>query len=86
MAFEAGKPVDKEFKDVRPDLAKNARRYTREYTEAEGYKVDICSRKTMCRGPACTEQNIKIAKGELRLGLSIPFDDGEGSSYVYKHW
>jgi hypothetical protein len=28
---------------------------------------------------------VKITKGELRLGLSIPFD-GEHETMVYKHW
>lgn len=37
LAFEAGKPVDKEFKGVREDLAKSAPRYVHEYRDAEGY-------------------------------------------------
>jgi hypothetical protein len=49
------------------------------------YKVDVASRASACRGGDCLAKNVKITKGELRLGLSVPFD-GEHESMVYKHW
>jgi hypothetical protein len=50
------------------------------------YKVDVATRGTAaCRNSDCPEGATKIAKGELRLGISVPFD-GEHESWVYKHW
>lgn len=39
LAFEEGRPVDKEFKGVCAELAKVAPRYSKEYRDAEGYVV-----------------------------------------------
>jgi len=48
--------------------------------------VDVASRGTAgCRYADCPGGGAKIAKGELRLGICVPFD-GEHSSWVYKHW
>ncbi|KAJ4373084.1 hypothetical protein N0V83_003375 [Neocucurbitaria cava] len=85
LAFENGKPVDKEFKGIREDLAKNVRRYGHEFPNAQGYKVDTPKRAAACRGPDCLSKGTNVLKGELRLGLAIPFD-GEHVSWVYKHW
>ncbi|CAO2650026.1 Nn.00g013180.m01.CDS01 [Neocucurbitaria sp. VM-36] len=85
LAFEKGKPIDKEFKGIREDLAKSAPRYAQEYRNAEGYKVDVAKRAAGCRGQDCLYKGTKIVKGELRLGLAIPFD-GEHVSWVYKQW
>jgi len=84
LAFE-GQPVDKNFKGIREDLAKDAQRYAKEYTDVSFYKVDVAGRACACRGSDCLSKNVKITKGELRLGLSVPFD-GEHESMVYKHW
>jgi hypothetical protein len=84
LAFE-GEPVSKDFKGIREDLAKDAQRYAKEYTDVSFYKVDVASRASACRGGDCLAKNVKITKGELRLGLSVPFDR-EHESMVYKHW
>ncbi|EDU45103.1 zf-parp-type zinc finger protein [Pyrenophora tritici-repentis] len=85
LAFESGKPADKEFKGVREDLAGNAQKYAKEYTNATGYKVDVAVRAAACRGGDCLAKGIKILRNELRLGILVPFD-GEHSIMVYKHW
>ncbi|EOA87892.1 uncharacterized protein SETTUDRAFT_27830 [Exserohilum turcica Et28A] len=85
LAFEHGMPVDKQFKDIREDLAKDAPKYGQEYQNAMAYKVDLAARAAACRGKDCLSKQIKITKGELRLGILIPFD-GEHASTVYKHW
>ncbi|OAL45666.1 glucocorticoid receptor-like (DNA-binding domain) [Pyrenochaeta sp. DS3sAY3a] len=85
-AFENGAPTDKAFKGISEDLAKVAPVYrSKEYDNAEGYKADVAVRAAACRGPACGSQGIKIAKGELRLGILVPFD-GDHGSWMYKHW
>ncbi|KAG9185928.1 hypothetical protein G6011_07259 [Alternaria panax] len=85
LAFEKGKPVKKDFKGIRQDLAKDTRRYAKEYTDVSFYKVDVAGCACACCGGDCLAKNVKITKGELRLGLSVPFD-GEHESMVYKHW
>ncbi|KAL1792531.1 hypothetical protein ACET3X_009038 [Alternaria dauci] len=85
LAFEEGKPVDKTFKGIREDLAKDARKYAREYKNVSFYRVDVAGRICACRGGDCLAKNVKITKGELRLGLSVPFD-GDHETMVYKHW
>jgi hypothetical protein len=45
----------------------------------------VATRAAGCRGAACQDTGVKIVKGELRLGLGVPFD-GEHSSWQYKHW
>ncbi|KAF1848830.1 zf-PARP-domain-containing protein, partial [Cucurbitaria berberidis CBS 394.84] len=85
LAFENGGPVDKEFKGIRGDLAKAAPRYAQEYLNADGYQVDVPTRAAACRGADCLSKGIKVTKGELRFGISVPFD-GEHGSWVYKHW
>jgi hypothetical protein len=78
--------VDKEFKGIDADLAKVAKRYGGDIVNAEGYKVDIATTgRAGCRKSDCPRGSSKIAKGELRLGISVPFD-GEHSSWQYKHW
>jgi hypothetical protein len=50
------------------------------------YKADVATRGTAaCRNADCPEGAAKIVKGELRLGLSVPFD-GDHESWQYKHW
>jgi hypothetical protein len=50
------------------------------------YKVDIAKRAAAgCRNSACPSNGVKIQKGELRLGICIPFD-GDHSLWQYKHW
>ncbi|EUC43031.1 hypothetical protein COCMIDRAFT_101987 [Bipolaris oryzae ATCC 44560] len=85
LAFEKGMPVDKGFKDIREDLAKNSRKYAKEYRDAEGYKADVATRAAACRGGDCVSDNIKIIKGHLRLGILVNFD-GEHVTPYYKHW
>lgn len=86
LAFEEGKVTDKTFKGVNTDLAKVAKRYDGEITDAESYKVDVASRSTAgCRNSDCPDNGVKIQKGELRLGFLVPYD-GEHSSWRYKHW
>jgi hypothetical protein len=85
LAFEHDGPVDKDFKGICTDLAKDARRYGKEYHDVSRYKVDVAKRQAACRGAECLEKNIKITKGHLRLGLSVPFD-GDHETMVYKHW
>ncbi|KAF2871417.1 hypothetical protein BDV95DRAFT_462473, partial [Massariosphaeria phaeospora] len=85
QAFEEGRVPDKDFKDVREDLAKFAPRTYGEITNAVGYKVDIASRAAGCRNSACKDKGVKIAKGELRLGIATPFDD-DHEIWVYTHW
>ncbi|KAI8930803.1 hypothetical protein NX059_011826 [Plenodomus lindquistii] len=85
LAFEAGKPVDKEFKGVREDLAVAAPRHVREYTDAQGYKADVARRSAACRGTVCSQTSAKVLKGELRLGILVDYD-GDHSSWYYKHW
>ncbi|KAJ4349507.1 uncharacterized protein N0V89_008123 [Didymosphaeria variabile] len=83
LALEEGKVIDKEFKDIRPDLVKT---YQGEIRDAIGYKVEVTpSARAGCRAAACKDLGIKIQKGELRLGILRPFD-GEHVSFVYKHW
>jgi len=85
LAFEHGKPVDKTFNGIRKDLAQSAPRYAREYTDAQGYKADVPIRTAACRGSACSRQNSKVLKGELRFGILVDYD-GEHSSWYDKHW
>jgi len=85
LAFDEGKPVDKEFKGIREDLAKDARKYGKEYRDAIGYQVDVVARAAACRGGECLSKSITITKGNLRIGINVPFD-GEHTSTMYKHW
>ncbi|KAH7412269.1 hypothetical protein DE146DRAFT_751396 [Phaeosphaeria sp. MPI-PUGE-AT-0046c] len=86
LAFENGKIVDKDFKGVNIELAKVPKRYGEEIRDATGYKVDVATRGTAsCRKSDCPMGAVKIAKGELRLGISVSYD-GEHESFVYKHW
>jgi hypothetical protein len=49
-------------------------------------ELDIATRGTAsCRKSDCPWGTSKIAKGEMRLGISVPFD-GEHESWQYKHW
>ncbi|KAJ4299355.1 hypothetical protein N0V90_004600 [Kalmusia sp. IMI 367209] len=85
LALEEGKILDKEFKDIRPDLVQFGG-YGGEITDAVGYKVEVTKRAAAgCRGAACKEQGAKIAKGYLRLGIARIFD-GEHETWQYKHW
>ncbi|KAF2846563.1 zf-PARP-domain-containing protein [Plenodomus tracheiphilus IPT5] len=85
LAFEAGRPADKEFKDIREDLATVAPSYVREYTDAQGYKADVSTRAAACRGTACSQKGAKVVKGELRLGILVDYD-GDHANWYYKHW
>jgi len=85
LAFELGKPSNKDFKGIREDLAQNAQKYAVEYTNAAGYKVDVAVRAAACRGDDCLAKGIKIECDELRLGILVSFEE-EHSSLVYKHW
>lgn len=86
LAFENEDVVDKEFKGIGADLAKVPRKYGGEIQNATGYKVDIATRgNASCRKSDCPKGALKIAKGELRLGVSVPFD-GDHESRQYKHW
>jgi hypothetical protein len=86
LAFENDGVVDKEFKGLDGELAKVAKRYGGDIINATGYKVDIATRGTAsCRKSDCPWGTSKIAKGEMRLGISVPFD-GEHESWQYKHW
>lgn len=78
-------PVDKTFKGICEELAKDAPKYAKEYTDAIGYKADIATRAAACRGGTCVPEKVKITKGELRLGIYVDFD-GEHTSTYYKHW
>lgn len=50
------------------------------------YKVDVAARGTAsCRKSDCPAGAVKIAKGELRLGISVSYD-GDHDSLQYKHW
>ncbi|KAH7082651.1 hypothetical protein BKA63DRAFT_394085, partial [Paraphoma chrysanthemicola] len=84
QAFENEGVVDKDFKGKRADLAKASPRYN-DIMNAEGYKVDIAKRATGCRNAQCPSEGSKILKGEVRLGICVPFD-GDHSSWLYKHW
>jgi hypothetical protein len=56
------------------------------FANVRSYKADVATRGTAaCRNADCPEGATKIAKGELRLGLSVPFD-GDHESWQYKHW
>ncbi|ORX96593.1 hypothetical protein BCR34DRAFT_607580 [Clohesyomyces aquaticus] len=86
LAFEAGKIVNKDFSDIRKDLVKGPT-YVKfeEITDAVGYKVEVTTRAAAkCRGAVCKPAGIKIAKGELRLGIATLW--GEHESWCYKHW
>lgn len=84
LALEEGKVVDKEFKDVREDLAKPFAED--EIRDAVGYKVEMTQRGAAnCRGRDCAEKGIRIAKGELRLGIATLWGE-EHESWKYKHW
>jgi hypothetical protein len=101
LAFENDAVVDKDFKGIRTDLAKQAKKYGGEITNATrfdrqfyiqdafadsySYKVDVATRAAGCRSAICQDKGVKIVKGELRLGLGVPFD-GEHESWQYKHW
>jgi hypothetical protein len=85
LAFEHDRPVDPTFDGVRTDLAKNAQKYAKEYTEVSFYRVDVGKRAALCRGADCQAKGDEVQGGELRLGLLIPFDS-EHESMVYKHW
>ncbi|KAF2133702.1 zf-PARP-domain-containing protein [Dothidotthia symphoricarpi CBS 119687] len=85
LAFENDCVTDKEFKGISEDMAKRAPKYGGEILNATGYKVDVARRAAGCRGSVCQTTGVKILKGELRLGISIPYD-GEHESWVYKHW
>jgi hypothetical protein len=86
LAFENEDVVDKDFKGVDTDLAKVPKKYGGEIQNATSYKVDLATRATAsCRKSDCPKGALKIAKGELRLGIHVPFDDDHGS-WMYKHW
>ncbi|KAF1917660.1 hypothetical protein BDU57DRAFT_546883 [Ampelomyces quisqualis] len=86
LAFENGHIVDKGFKGIDTDLAKVPKKYAGEFQNATAYKVDLATRGTAsCRKPECPKGALKIAKGELRLGICVPYDD-DHASWVYKHW
>ncbi|KAF2027342.1 hypothetical protein EK21DRAFT_91635 [Setomelanomma holmii] len=85
LAFENEVIVDNEFKGTRTDLAETARRCGGEIENATGYKVDIAKRTSGCRNAGCSSEGGRIAKGELRLGICVPFDE-DHASWVYKHW
>jgi hypothetical protein len=102
LAFGNGRVVvDKEFKGTRENLAKNAKRYGGEITNATGsvdlelhcgyfadlseYKIDVAKRAAICRGVACLDNSTEIPKGELRLGLCVPVSDGEHKGWQFKH-
>lgn len=83
LAFEDGRVADKDFKDIRPDLAGAAPLCQgREILDAEGYKVDMPVRPAACRASECAN---KIVRGELRVGFLRNFDS-DHLSWVYKHW
>ncbi|PVI04964.1 zf-PARP-domain-containing protein [Periconia macrospinosa] len=84
LAFEEGTVVDKEFKDIRIDLAKRSGGEG-EIRNAVGYKVDVAARRSGCRSVGCTAEGGNIVKGELRLGIATVFME-EHTSWVYKHW
>lgn len=86
LALENGKVADKEFQDVRPDLAKPGGSVgNHEIRDAVGYKVDVAKRSAGCRNSTCREDDMKIVKGELRLGITRDWD-GDHITWVYKHW
>ena len=78
---------DKNFKDIRTDLVKAVDDgYNGEFNDATGYKVEVTKQgRAGCRGISCKEQEVKILKGELRLGI-LRSQDGEADTYYYKHW
>jgi hypothetical protein len=87
LAFENDDVVDKDFKGIDADLAKVPKKYGGEIQNATGYKVDITITRgaASCSKSGCPKAALKIAKGELRLGISVPFD-GDHESWQYKHW
>jgi hypothetical protein len=85
-SYSAGEVVDKEFIGLPTDPSEKQLNATEEdlkAPEAIAYKVDVATRVAMCRNPSCLESKIKIATGELRLG--IIYDDKK-STWMYKHW
>ncbi|PSN71834.1 hypothetical protein BS50DRAFT_236536 [Corynespora cassiicola Philippines] len=87
LAFDKGVVVDKEFKDIREDLAKDFSPVVSEIIHAISYKVDVCKRATGCRRLECQQAGsaCKITKGELRMGFEVKYGQ-ETTSWLYKHW
>ncbi|KAF9729615.1 hypothetical protein PMIN02_004529 [Paraphaeosphaeria minitans] len=86
LALEEGKVIDKDFKDIRPDLIVKEGVSMGEIRDAVRYNVEASpSTRARCRAAACKQQRSNIAKGELRLAILRPLD-GEHTAYIYKHW
>ncbi|KAF2732332.1 zf-PARP-domain-containing protein [Polyplosphaeria fusca] len=89
QAFEDGKVKDKDISDIRTDLAKSS--YgglggAAEIRNAVGYIVEVASQgRGGCRGADCKKNGVKIAKGELRLGIATNWDE-DHVTWVWKHW
>ncbi|KAF2682989.1 hypothetical protein K458DRAFT_432396 [Lentithecium fluviatile CBS 122367] len=86
LAFEKGNVIDKEFKDIRPDLVEFVGSVSGEIRNAEAYKVEMTAQGAAgYRNAVWKEQGIKIAKGQLRLGIATMWDE-EHMTWIYKHW
>ncbi|KAL8716337.1 MAG: hypothetical protein Q9220_000242 [cf. Caloplaca sp. 1 TL-2023] len=49
------------------------------------YRVELATTKrALCKNKECKDQQIKIDKGELRLGVWVSF--GEHQSWAWRHW
>ncbi|KAF2634413.1 hypothetical protein P280DRAFT_413864 [Massarina eburnea CBS 473.64] len=84
LAFDEGNVIDRDFKGIRENMAKF--QGSSEIRNAVTYKVEVAERgRAGCRNVTCKTQNIKIAKGELRLGIATMFD-AEHMTWMYKHW
>lgn len=102
LAFEEGQPVDKEFKDVRDDLAAVTPRSFREYADAQGYVWNLIPLATVrlirFRYKADVSNRSAACRGAAcsqkgtkvlkgELRLGILVNyDGEHASWYYKHW
>ncbi|KAK9457373.1 hypothetical protein V1511DRAFT_485969 [Dipodascopsis uninucleata] len=49
------------------------------------YRIEIAKQgRAVCRGSVCKSENVKINKGELRLGVFV--DIGERQGWQWRHW
>lgn len=85
QAFEEGKIVDPTFKDTRKIKNSNSPYLKYDVFDAEGFSVSVAKRAAMCRDEDCKSKGVKVTKGQLRLGIVIPYD-GEANTVHYKHW
>lgn len=52
---------------------------------ADEFTEVSATRRAGCKAKRCKDNDVKIQKGELRMGVLVDFD-GEHQSMVWRHW